>query len=64
MIRRGCDIYGYPIYEPQESAYVIQSADMSVSVTMIAVSERDAGQKFMDLLEMAMDDGIYIRKVQ
>ena len=64
MIRRGCDIYGYPIYEPQESAYVIQSNDMSISVTMIAVSERDAGQKFMELLEMAMDDGIYIRKVQ
>ena len=64
MIRTGCDIYGYPIYEPTESPYVIQSNDMSISVTMIAVSERDAGQKFMELLEMAMDDGIYIRKVQ
>lgn len=64
MKRNGCDIYGYPIYEPQESAYVIQSSDMSVSVTMIAVSERDAGQKFMDLLSLAMDEGIFIRRVQ
>ena len=64
MERNGCDIYGYPIYEPIEAVYVIQSADMSISVTMIAVSERDAGQKFMDLLSLAMDEGIFIRRVQ
>lgn len=64
MKRNGCDIYGYPIYEPTEAVYVIQSADMSISVTMIAVSERDAGQKFMDLLSLAMDEGIFIRRVQ
>lgn len=62
-MRYGCDIYGYPIYEPKESAYVIQSTDRIISVTITATSEKEAGQKFMDLLSMAMDDGIYIRKV-
>lgn len=64
-MRYGCDIYGYPIYEPKESVYVIQSTDRSISVTITATSEKEAGQKFMELLSMAMDDdeGIYIRKV-
>lgn len=64
MKRKGCDIYGYPIYEPTEAVYIIQSADRSLNVLITATSERDAGQQFMDLLALAMGDGIYIRKVQ
>ena len=64
MKRNGCDIYGYPIYEPTEAVYVIQSADGSLSVLITATSERDAGQQFMKLLSLAMDKGIFIKRVQ
>lgn len=59
----GADIYGYPIPERTEGTYIIQSVDRRISVLMTAKSEREAGQQFMQLLELAMEDGIYIRKV-
>ena len=64
MKRNGCDIYGYPIYEPTEAVYVIQSSDGLLNVLITATSERDAGRQFMELLAMAMDEGIFIRRVQ
>ena len=64
MKRNGCDIYGYPIYKPTEETYVIQSADGFLNVLITATSERDAGQQFMKLLSLAMDKGIFIRRVQ
>lgn len=64
MKRSGCDIYGYPKYEPDEQTYIIQTEDRRISVLITAQSEKDAGRQFMDMLESAMEDGIYIRKVQ
>ena len=64
MKRNGCDIYGYPINKPTEETYVIQSADGFLNVLIPATSERDAGQQFMKLLSLAMDKGIFIKRVQ
>ncbi len=57
-----CDIYGYPIYEPQESSYVIQSPDGKVSAIVTATSELEAGKMFMELLSWAMNDGLFIKR--
>ena len=64
MKRNGCDIYGYPIYEPKDGVYIIQSSDGLLNVLITATSERDAGQQFMELLALAMDEGIFIKRVQ
>lgn len=63
MIRKGCDIYGYPVYEPEDRLFIISSEDGCRSVRVIAKNLREAGEIFGDMIELATKDGIWIREV-
>lgn len=63
MRRKGCDIYGYPVYEREERLFIIASADGSKSVRVIAKDVREAGEIFGEMIELATKDGIWIREV-
>jgi len=63
MRRKGCDIYGYPVYEREEKLFIISSQDSRYSVRVIAKDAREAGEIFGEMIELATKDGIWIREV-
>lgn len=63
MRRKGCDIYGYPLYEPEERVFVVCSADGRVFATMTGKDWQAVRRKLRDFITEAVNIGIVFHEV-
>lgn len=56
-----CDIYGYP--EHRQKAFVISTRGGDIAVTILALTNRGAAERFKRLLVRGSKEGLFIRGV-
>lgn len=56
-----CDIYGYP--EKKKRAFVISTRSGDIAVAILALTDRDAGERFKRLLVRGSEECLFVRGV-
>lgn len=63
MRRIGCDIYGYPVYEPEGRLFTVSAENGCPCMKVVAKDAQDAARIFGELIELTQNGGVYIREV-